>query len=264
MLGLVCIDVDGTLVGSAGEVLPQVWAAAARARAAGVRLALCSGRPAFGKARAYAERLDAQGWHIFQNGASVVNVGSGESRSEALAPLALGRLVERARSRGRILETYSDSAYAVESARRAARAHAQLLGVDFAPSDLLALPGPVVRAQWVAEGAEAQQILAEPHPELTLSPAGSPVMPQATFISLTRAGVDKASAVRRVAQLYGVPLEQTMMVGDGRNDAAALRTVGHGVAMGNAEPEARAAATTVVADVDEGGLIEALELALTR
>ena len=80
MLPLIFIDVDGTLVGTENRVLPEVWAAAARARAAGVKLVLCSGRPEFGRARAYAERLDAEGWHVFQNGSSVVNLASGASR----------------------------------------------------------------------------------------------------------------------------------------------------------------------------------------
>ncbi|NJD09330.1 MAG: Cof-type HAD-IIB family hydrolase, partial [Gemmatimonadetes bacterium] len=71
-VGLVCIDVDGTLVGSGGEVHPAVWTAAAGALAAGIRLALCSGRPAFGVTRELALRLDPKGWHCFQNGASVV------------------------------------------------------------------------------------------------------------------------------------------------------------------------------------------------
>ena len=48
LIRLVGIDVDRTLVGSAGSAPERVWRAAERARAAGIRLALCSGRPAFG------------------------------------------------------------------------------------------------------------------------------------------------------------------------------------------------------------------------
>ena len=48
MIPLVFIDVDGTLVGSSGDVDSTTWEAAARTRAAGVRLAICSGRPGFG------------------------------------------------------------------------------------------------------------------------------------------------------------------------------------------------------------------------
>ncbi|AFZ69123.1 Cof-type HAD-IIB family hydrolase [Deinococcus peraridilitoris] len=263
MLGLVCIDVDGTLVGSSGDVLPEVWAAAARAREAGIRLAICSGRPAFGKARGYAERLDPDGWHIFQNGASIVNTRSLTSRSSPLPMRAVAALIERSRRLGRILELYTDSAYAVENTARRAREHAALLGLPFEPRDLLSLQGQVVRAQWVVPIEETDEVLSEDHRGMTLSPAGSPVMPDTMFISLTTEGIDKASALRSVAASYGVPIERTMMIGDGPNDAQAMRAAGYAVAMGNAEAEALESARVVVSHVDEGGLAEALELALT-
>jgi hydroxymethylpyrimidine pyrophosphatase-like HAD family hydrolase len=104
-------------------------------------------------------------------------------------------------------------------------------------------------------------VLAEPHDGLTLSHSLSPVMPDTSFLNVTPEGVDKGAAVRAVAEEYGVPLERVMMVGDGANDVPVMRIVGFPVAMGNAEPAARAAACHHVGDVDEGGLVEALELA---
>src|SRR5882724_4281648 len=79
MIRLVGIDVDGTLVGTGGFVHPSVWEAAKRACERGIHLALCSGRPAFGVALEYARRLEAGGWHIFQNGASIVNLATTRS-----------------------------------------------------------------------------------------------------------------------------------------------------------------------------------------
>src|SRR5262249_60893617 len=81
MIRLVGIDVDGTLVGAGGRVHPSVWEAARRACERGIHLALCSGRPAFGIALEYARLLEAGGWHAFQNGASIVNLATGASRS---------------------------------------------------------------------------------------------------------------------------------------------------------------------------------------
>ena len=54
-----------------------------------------------------------------------------------------------------------------------------------------------------------------------------------------------------------------MMVGDGLNDLDAVTTAGHGVAMGNAVDEVKAAARHHVAHVDDDGLVEALELSAT-
>ena len=259
---LVCLDVDGTLVGSSGAVHAAVWIAVERLHAAGIRLAVCSGRPAFGVTRGIAERLQPDGWHVFQNGASVLHVGTGRSRSAQLAPEAVRMLVDRARARDRVLELYSDEAYAVESTTARARVHATLLGLPFAPRSLDAAPGPLVRAQWLLAHEEAEIVLAEPHPGLEVSPSTSPLMPDTLFVNLTPAGVDKSTAVRAMATEYGVPLEQVMFVGDGLNDVTAMGLVGRAVAMGNAEPEARAAARHVVGHVDDEGLVEALELAL--
>jgi Cof subfamily protein (haloacid dehalogenase superfamily) len=263
MIELICIDVDGTLVGSSGEVTLATWEAAARARAAGVRLALCSGRPAFGLARGYAERLDDDGWHVFQNGASVVHLPAGTTRSRGLPPEAVTSLVARARETGRALELYGDSEYAVETDTDRTRQHARLLGVPWAPRDLLSLRSPVVRGQWLVPHAEAEAVMAEPHPGLNLSHSRSPVMSDTSFINITPEGVDKALAVRAVAAEYGTPLERVMMVGDGANDVTAMQAVGLAVAMGNAEASAKAAARYEVSHVDRGGLAEALALALT-
>jgi Cof subfamily protein (haloacid dehalogenase superfamily) len=261
MIELICLDVDGTLVGSSGEVSRGVWTAAEEARRRGVRIAICSGRPAFGVARGFAERLDAEGWHIFQNGASVVHFPTGEARSTAIPAAIVRDLIARSRRTNRILELYTDTEYAVERDVPRARDHAALLGVPFALRSLDSLTVPIVRAQWLASHAEAEEILAEPHVGLTISASLSPLMPESSFLNVTPEGVDKGLAVRVVAEAYGIPLERVMMVGDSANDLPALRVAGMPVAMGNAEPPIKAVAQHVVGDVDHGGLVEAFALA---
>jgi hydroxymethylpyrimidine pyrophosphatase-like HAD family hydrolase len=202
--------------------------------------------------------LDADGWHSFQNGASVVHLATGASRSAALSDDVVDMLQERALRFGRVLELYTDSAYAVEHDSVRVRTHAELLGVPFAPRSFASLPRPYVRAQWLLARDEADAVIAEPHPGLELSPSTSPVMPDTVFVNMTPAGVTKATAVRAIALSYGIALEQVMFVGDGDNDVPALRIVGHAVAMANAEPAALRVSGTVVGHVDAGGLADAL------
>ena len=263
MIRLIFIDVDGTLVGSSGTVLPQIWAAAERARAQGIRLAICSGRPAFGVTSDLAERLDADGWHVFQNGASVRHLPTSKSLSVSLPEGSVPMLVQRSRSSGRVLELYTDAEYAVESSGDAARQHAELLGIPFEPRAYELLNGSVVRGQWVLTDDQVEETLNEPHPGLEVSSASSPVMPGTTFVNLTPTGVSKGSAVREVATAYGVPLDQVMMIGDGSNDIGAMKAVGFPVAMGNSEPEVHRVARMTVGHVDNGGLEEALAAAVT-
>ena len=262
-LRLVCLDVDGTLVGSAGSVPETVWPVAERLRAAGVRIAVCTGRAGFGHARAWAERLDPDGWHIFRTGASVVHVGSGASRSRALGEETAARLVALARRTGRVLELYGDTGYAVERDTPEARAHAALLGTPWAPRALETFEQRVVRALWVVPHDDLPALLADaPHAGCNVGVAGTPSIPHVQFVNITSAGADKTAAVRTVADAYGFGLDEVMMVGDGAVDVGPMRAVGHAIAMGNAEPEVSAVAHRIVGHVDEDGLVEALELAI--
>jgi Cof subfamily protein (haloacid dehalogenase superfamily) len=261
-IALVGIDVDGTLVGSSGEVPERIWQAAAEARRLGVHLALCSGRPAFGIARDYAQRLEAGGWHVFQNGASVVHLASQESRSARLPPEQVALLIERARASGEVLELYGDSSYVAESTAPWAFEHAKLLGVPFEPRRFETLQEPVVRAQWLLSAARAAEFKALPHPGLELAQSSSPLMPQTQFVGLTRAGVSKGVALASVARQYGIALRAVMYVGDSGNDLSALEIVGWPIAMGNADAAVRAVARYTVGHVDAGGLAQALEMAV--
>jgi len=262
VIRLVGIDVDGTLIGSSGNVHSDVWDAAQRARASGIHLALCSGRPAFGLALEYARRLDADGWHVFQNGASIVDVATGNSRSVPLPRDVIRGFIERARSSGDLLELYTDNDFENESDSHLAREHARLLGVPFAVRPFESLTGPIVRAQWLLSHEDGRQVGSLPHPGLEVSLSTSPLMPDTTFVGITRAGVSKGSAMRTVAEEYGIPLSDVMYVGDAENDLPALQIVGHPVAMANAAAAVLKVAKGTVRHVDEGGLAQALSLAM--
>lgn len=259
---LVCVDVDGTLVGSSGGVHAAVWRAADRLRSRGVHLAVCSGRPGLGIAIDLARRIDADGWHCFQNGASILHLGSGASRSAQLPPETVRGLIAQARAKGRTLELYSDDEYVIENSGARAEQHAALLGVPFSPRRFETLMAPIVRAQWMVPFSETASVLAEPYPDLEVSPSTSPVMPDTQFISLTRAGIDKAFALRSITDSYGISLEQTMFVGDSANDISAMSIAGVPVAMANAETHVAAIASIAVGHVDDGGLAEALHIAM--
>ena len=285
---LIGIDVDGTLVGSGGIVHPGVWEAAKRACERGIHLALCTGRPAFGLALEYARRLEASGWHVFQNGASIVNLATtrspplgipslvpagdslagrsvaARSRSVPIPQSSVKTLIEQARHSGETLELYSDATYVTESTSDWAQEHADLLGVAFEPQPFESLTQPIVRAQWLLSRALAEEFTSTPHPGLEVADSSSPLMPDTRFVGLTRQGVTKGSAMRSIAEEYGVQLQDVMYVGDSGNDLSALRIVGHPVAMGNADPAVIEAAIHTVDHVDRGGLAQALEMAINQ
>jgi hypothetical protein len=122
----------------------------------------------------------------------------------------------------------------------------------------------VLRAQWVHTTAERSMLETAMRDiaDIQFSSAGTPDMPDALFTGVTQIGTSKLEGARALARHYGVTLEEVMMVGDGDNDIEILEGVGWGVAMGNASPRASAVSRFKVRDVEDGGLADAIELAL--
>lgn len=259
MLPLICLDVDGTLVGSAGSPSETLWASAARARQRGQRLTLCTARLAAGPTRAWAEQLDPAGWHVFHTGAARWNPGSGEVRVSPLDASLVAECAAIAAQHGWAFEVYSWDDYVVDSDDDLARHHAALLDLPFRRRPLSDLADQVVRVQFVVSAADGATAIAAAPAGTVASGATSPMMPGAMFVSLTTTGVSKALGIEAVAHDLGAAMADVMMVGDGHNDLSAIRAVGWGVAMGNAEPEVKEAARLHVADVDADGAAQAID-----
>lgn len=257
-----CLDVDGTLVGHSGSPTAGVWKAADRAREAGIHLAICTARLGRGSAWEWASRLDPDGWHMFQTGASIMHTGTGLTHSTPLPADAVERGAAIAADHDWVFELYADTDYVVDDDREVAVAHAGLLGMPFVRRSLHDLRGEAVRAQYIVTDADVDLATALVPAGCVASSATSPIILGHHFVSVTAASVSKASGVRALASLLGLELSQVMMVGDGQNDISALEVAGHPVAMGNAHRDAAAVANYVVADVEHDGVAEALDLAI--
>lgn len=78
------------------------------------------------------------------------------------------------------------------------------------------------------------------------------------WLDVAAAGVTKASGLEALRTLLRVAPEDTVAVGDGRNDLEMLRWAGRGVAMGQAVREVKEAADEVAGHVDEHGLADVM------
>lgn len=260
---LVVLDVDGTMIGASGKVEGCVYDAVDRAREVGVRLAICTGRPGFGVALRVAERIGPRNPHIFQNGAQIAYPDGEILQVSALREADTRALVEYAREVGLVLEIYTPTALYVERTTEMSEAHARMLGITALVRDLNDVAGnePVVRAQWVVSETQIAAANAIDLPGTERSRATSPALPGAQFISVTRHGVSKGSAVRQLAEAVRVPLQRVMAVGDSVGDLPMLEVVGRPIAMANADAPLLERFEQV-ASVEECGCAEALALAI--
>jgi len=256
--GVLFVDIDGTLVGPAG-VAARVWPALAALRAAGWRVALCTGRPGGGVARALARRADPGGLHVFESGAAVLTADGGIVHAEAMPDHMVAAAIDLGAAHGATVEAYTaDGRYLVAARDELVRRHEELLGV---PAEIVPWPvaDRVVRVQWVVPLAR-WPALAEAATGLSgigLHEGRSPRMADVAFVAVTAPGVSKATGAEVVLDRYGVPPARAAMVGDQRNDVAVLRFVGTAFATEDGAEEARAVAQHLVAGPAGGGVADA-------
>lgn len=266
MIPLVILDLDGTVIGADGQVRSCVWSAADTARKAGVKLAVCTGRPGLGVAKRVAERLGPTTPHIFQSGAHVAYAGGETLQVSALRESTTRLLVEHARDVGLALELYTPTTLFVERTTPMSDAHAKMIGVGPIVRDLVEVleNEPVIRAQWVVAASDVVRAVALELEAVQLSTATSPALPDASFISVTQAGVSKGDAVRFLAQTLRLDLARVMAVGDSDGDAPMLDVVGFPVVMANASSLLLERYARAVPSVEDCGVVDALEQAVAQ
>jgi Cof subfamily protein (haloacid dehalogenase superfamily) len=260
MIALLALDLDGTVIDDALTISPVVVDAVAAAMARGVHVTIVTGRM-FAATLPHARMLGIRGPVVCYQGAGIYDVGSGSALYEELLPNALlMRVYERAKRDGFHLQMYKDDRFYVEEQNAYTTFYARLAGLEpiVVPSLAQAFVGR--GSLKVNMNADAQRIAAyESVMREYLGEQAYVTRSLPEFLEVMSPRVSKGAALRFVAEYLGVPLHQTMAVGDSYNDISLLRTAGLGVAMGSAPRELRDAADAVVGDCSHNGVAEAIE-----
>jgi Cof subfamily protein (haloacid dehalogenase superfamily) len=85
-------------------------------------------------------------------------------------------------------------------------------------------------------------------------------MSQVGFIDCSKKFVNKAYGVAKLAEYYGIGMNDIIAFGDQDNDIEMLQSVGFGVAMNNASPRAKLAADFITGDVRGDGFSFGIEM----
>lgn len=85
------------------------------------------------------------------------------------------------------------------------------------------------------------------------------VYAEKTSLEISPKGVHKGSGLIWLCQHLQIPLEKTIIVGDGENDRAAFQVAGLSIAVGNASNAIKEICDVIVGDHDHDGCAEAIE-----
>lgn len=263
MYRLIALDVDGTLLSSAGHILPSTVEAIAWARTQGVRVVLSTGRSA-------------------QEAAWLTRLAGCDDRAVCLSGGAIADTVT-----GRHVRQFPLPPEAAEEAIRIIQQYPFLcLDVFAGPHNLVtpftrktfaALQPNDCMHQFMVEEEDPAAYIRQHGLEVckifaaTVGPDLSQAIAQLQTISgvetlncdganleVLTTGVSKGAALALLARDWGIPMDQVIAVGDSSNDLGMFAVAGMPVAMGNGSPAARAAARYVTDTNDRDGIAKAI------
>ena len=258
---LVVCDIDNKLVHFPDPPSPQAADTIRAARAAGVTVALATGR-AFRRARPIAQILEIDAPIICNHGGSIRDAGTGEMIHRETMPRTLTReIVSWLQTQGvKILIFDGDLVYhdcTTDEVVRDFQVYTRGEQSIFCRDVLQVLPQ---ETEIVLSTSRDQDHLAHVSERaqarfhsvarvLYTHPHGLDIMPQSS----------KSQSVAWLAAHLDVPQAQVMAIGDGSNDVDMLVWAGLGVAIGDGSPEALAAADVVAPPFEQDGLAWAIE-----
>ncbi|MFH1085197.1 MAG: HAD hydrolase family protein [Chloroflexota bacterium] len=258
------LDVDGTLIGASGDVSPRLRAALARARAAGLHIVLCTGRPWLATQPLLRDLAIATPPVVF-NGALVPALAGGEPLvCQPLPSAVLPTLLAAALAHNDYLELHTlDRCTITREGPESAYQRLKLgITLETAPAGAMPPDGPILKAQFVVgAGSAAERIAAlgpALAPEVELSWGVSPGF-DGHFVNVMRAGVTKCASLTALWRALGVRWERVFAAGDSPSDLGYVRRAGYGVIMAEAPNAVRAAAPRVAPPLAEGGLAALIE-----
>lgn len=260
---LIATDIDGTLLNSENSLPAANRRAVQQALAHGVQLALVTARKR-SSTLAVAAQLDVPCACIAHNGARIWD-WSGQELRHLVIDLDLARTIAAFADQQALAlvltvneVNYYSRSYPLNAAwqsreDRVVPALSQVL--ESAPTRIIVAGDRDIEAISAMFGTTSDALVLHRY----YSRVGS-------FSSavLTHPRATKEDAVAELARLSGIVAVEVLALGDAEADAGMLRWAGVGVAMGNAMPEARAAAQWIAPTHDEAGFAAAVERFVLR
>ncbi|MCF2972287.1 Cof-type HAD-IIB family hydrolase [Synechococcus sp. Nb3U1] len=257
---LLVLDIDGTIAGRSNQVSGPVREAIQKAKAAGVRVAIATGRM-YRSAERFHHAIQADMPLCSYQGALIRDPASQETLKHWALDWELAEdLLQRLQDHPLVVHLYIEDQLYLRELSPLSQAYAQRSQVPFQllsceqwgqrPTKVLAMSEDVDLIDQLL-GSLRQQYSRE---QLYLTRS------EPFFLEATHPAVNKGNAVRFLAEeMLGLSADQVMAIGDSDNDIEMIQYAGIGVAMGNASAALLPHADWVAPLVDQDGVAAAIE-----
>lgn len=254
---LIVSDFDGTLRRTEGGISEGNIRAVSEYVEAGGVFALCTGRMA-SSIRPYAKQLGLKGLLVSYQGAIIEDIAGGEIVRDVRIPNAESVVICRdLEQQGYHIHVYDGDVFYSNKADDLLAQYERICGVkaviepqlsrlveqkNIRPHKILVMCRPEERA---AACSLIEKMLGDEYYVTTSSDF---------LVEIVGKGTDKGGALEYLANYYGIPLSQTIAVGDNFNDLPMIEKAGLGVAVQNGEKTLKEAAGFVTRSCDEDGV----------
>lgn len=267
MYKLLFIDLDGTLLRDDKTISQKDINAIHRARQAGVRVMIATGRPTIGSDKALATiGYETGDLLISNNGASIFRLPDYEIVDLKQIHMRDHRLIDKfLKSQG--LEHYSFDTTACLSERfhEFTEWEKQANGIEIKLVDFSQMEENRQLLKIMAFGQPQEidsAILAVPG---RISQNYAVIRSADILLEFLHPLATKGNAVKTVADMLNVQREEIICIGDSGNDLDMIEYAGLGIAMGNAKPDLIVAADAITNSNEESGIAMAInKFILTR
>lgn len=261
---LIAIDIDGTLIDSNRQIVPEVATALQKAKAQGVKIVLCTGRPITGVSN-FLKELDISGpdnYVITYNG-SLVETADGKTLVRHSLTYDDFLYIEMMSRKLDIpLHTHLANPPRLVCTNRNIPKYsvfeAFLVNIPLlyrAPEEITP-DESIIKMMYIDEAPNLERALAN-------LPADfyekyTCVRSEKFFFEILNKNASKGQALLDLAAHLGLDVSDTMAIGDNENDLSMIEAAGIGVAMGNAVQIVKDSANFITKTNNEAGVAFAI------
>ena len=259
---LIAIDIDGTLVNNNREITPEVFEAVQKAKAAGVKIVIATGRPLLGVQNILEalNLLDEGDYVITYNGALVQATATGEAFIDE--PLTYDDYLDiEMESRRLKTPLHSITMSTVYTHNR------NISKYSVNEAYITGLPLKYRTAEEMAKHEIIKMMYIDDPDKLDATIAKLPqrfrerytiVKSTPFYLEILNKNASKGLAVQHLAEKLGISYEETMAIGDEENDRSMLEAVGNPVVMANGNPELKKIAKYITKSNEDSGVAHAI------